>query len=290
MHPPIIDTLGLATRLKNGGVDPSNADTIARVMGDELTERMVAKRDFVEFEARIRADIGVLTEGVEAVDAKLDVLRAELTSESASEFEAVRGEMAAEFEAVRGETAAEFEAVRGEMAAEFEAVRGEMAAEFEAVRGEMAAEFEAVRGEMTAEFKAVRGEMAAEFKAVRGEMAAEFKVVRGEMAAGFKAVGAKFEVVDAKFEAVDAKIEALGNRIATQGRFVFLILAILAALGIFNATTPYMLRNELRQALSAPQLAVAQPAPRDSAAAGAPSQSETGQRQDASTTEPTLHR
>ena len=185
MHPPVIDTLGLATRLKNGGVDPRDAETIARAMGAELTERMAAKQDFATLEARV----------------------------------------------------------------------------------------EAAHTEMGAEFKAVRGEMAAEFKAVRGEMAAEFKAVRAEMAGGFKAV--------------DARIEALDNRISTQGRFVFLILAILAGLGIFNATTPYMLRSELRQALSAPQVAVAQPAAKISAAAGVPSQSAIDQRQDGTVAAPT---
>ena len=183
MHPPVIDTLELANRLKSGGLEASDAETIARVMGDELTERMAAKQDFAKSEARIEA---------------------------------------------------------------------------------------------------VHTEMTAEFKAVRREMASEFKAVRAEMAGGFKAV-------DAKFEAVDAKIEALDKKIGMQGRFIFLILAILAALGIFNATTPYMLRNELRQALSAPQVAVAQPAT-ELSAAGAPLKSETSQSQHGSTAEPPANR
>ena len=194
------------------------------MLGDELTEHMVAKHELAESEARVRADIRTLAEHVETIDAKVEALTA-----------------------VSAQTTAELQAMRHEMGT-----------------------------------KAGHDEMASEFKAVRGEMASEFKAVRDEMAAGFNAV-------DAKFEVVDAKIEALDNKISMQGRFVFLVLAILAGLGIFNAATPYMLLNEVRETLKASQISPAHPAVPFSAAAGVPPKSEIGQSLDGTTAEPTLH-
>lgn len=43
--------------------------------------------------------------------------------------------------------------------------------------------------------------------------------------------------VDAK---VDAKFDALSERIETQGRYVFLVLALIAALGLYNAVAPHL--------------------------------------------------
>ena len=113
------------------------------------------------------------------------------------------------------------------------------------IRTEMADEFKAVRTEMANEFRAVRTEMAGELKVVRTEVASELKVVRTEVAGEFKAM--------------DVRLQALDNKIGMQGRFVFLILAVIVGLGIFSATAPYMLLGEIRQALSARQISVEQP-------------------------------
>ena len=47
--------------------------------------------------------------------------------------------------------------------------------------------------------------------------------------------------VDAKF---DAKFDALGERFETQGRYVFLVLALIAALGLYNAVAPHLVAVE----------------------------------------------
>ena len=47
---------------------------------------------------------------------------------------------------------------------------------------------------------------------------------------------ARIDQVEAKF---DAKFAALGNQFATQNRYVFLILALLVALGLYNAVAPH---------------------------------------------------
>ena len=39
---------------------------------------------------------------------------------------------------------------------------------------------------------------------------------------------------------VDAKVDALSGNFETQGRYVFLVLALIAALGLYNAVSPHM--------------------------------------------------
>ena len=63
--------------------------------------------------------------------------------------------------------------------------------------------------------------------------------LKGEIAqvdAKVDRLDAKFE---AKFEAMDAKVDALGGKFEHQGRYVFLVLALIAALGLYNAVAPH---------------------------------------------------
>lgn len=53
----------------------------------------------------------------------------------------------------------------------------------------------------------------------------------------FAIVNGNFARLDGKFEAVDAKIDALRS----QNRYVFLVLALIAGLGLYNATAPHFL-------------------------------------------------
>ncbi|MDE0052945.1 MAG: hypothetical protein OXT64_01630 [Gammaproteobacteria bacterium] len=46
--------------------------------------------------------------------------------------------------------------------------------------------------------------------------------------------------VDAKVDALDAKFGALSERFETQGRYVFLVLALITALGLYNAVAPHL--------------------------------------------------
>ena len=55
----------------------------------------------------------------------------------------------------------------------------------------------------------------------------------------FDAVDAKFEAMDAKFEAMDAKFIGLGEKFGTQSRYVFLVLALIVGLGLYNAAAPH---------------------------------------------------
>ena len=49
---------------------------------------------------------------------------------------------------------------------------------------------------------------------------------------------AKFDAVDAKFEAVDAKIDAVDGKLDTMGRYGLLVMALIVALGLYNAVAP----------------------------------------------------
>ena len=46
--------------------------------------------------------------------------------------------------------------------------------------------------------------------------------------------------VDARFEVMDAKFDSLRGKFETQGRYVFLVLALIAALGLYNAVAPHL--------------------------------------------------
>ena len=64
--------------------------------------------------------------------------------------------------------------------------------------------------------------------------------LRGEIAkvdAKFDGLDAKVDGLDAKF---DAKFDALSERLETQGRYVFMVLALIAALGLYNAVAPHL--------------------------------------------------
>ena len=82
MYPAVIDTLKFADRLKNAGFPPPQAEGLARVLGDELGERMVTKRDLDDAVQTLNATIGIL-------DAKFE-----------SKFEAMDQKFEARFEAM----------------------------------------------------------------------------------------------------------------------------------------------------------------------------------------------
>ena len=59
----------------------------------------------------------------------------------------------------------------------------------------------------------------------------------GKMDGKFGEMDGKFGEIDGKFEAVEAKIDGLRS----QNRYVFLILALIVGLGLYNATAPHFL-------------------------------------------------
>ena len=70
---------------------------------------------------------------------------------------------------------------------------------------------------------------------------AKFDAMEAKFDGKFDAMETKF---DAKFEAMDAKFEALAGQFKSQSRHVFLVLALVVALGLYNAIAPRFAASE----------------------------------------------
>ena len=96
MGQPVVDTLRLSEGLRDAGVEPRQAEGMARVLGDELGEHVVVQKD--------------LDAGFAAMGAEFVATRAEFATMGA-EFVATRAEVAAmraEFVAWRSEVNTKF--------------------------------------------------------------------------------------------------------------------------------------------------------------------------------------
>ena len=71
------------------------------------------------------------------------------------------------------------------------------------------------------------------------ELKGEIAKVDAKLEGCFRAVKARFDAMDAKFDAMDEKFAALAGQFAAQSRYVFLVLALVAALGLYNAVAPH---------------------------------------------------
>ena len=80
--------------------------------------------------------------------------------------------------------------------------------------------------------RALNDELAAGV-ATRQDLDRAVDELRGEIGK----VDAKVDALDAKF---DAKFDALSGKFETQGRYVFLVLALIAGLGLYNAVSPHL--------------------------------------------------
>ena len=73
----------------------------------------------------------------------------------------------------------------------------------------------------------------------------KFDAMDGKWEVRFDAMDAKwdgrFDAVDGKFQSMDVKVEALNDRFNTHSRYTFLVLALIAALGLYNAAAPHFL-------------------------------------------------
>ncbi|MYF31175.1 MAG: hypothetical protein F4169_20425 [Gammaproteobacteria bacterium] len=135
-------------------------------------------------------------------------------------------------------------------------LKGEMAERFanvDARLGSMDAKFEAKFVAVDARFEAMDAKFDSRFEAMDAKfesMDARFEA----MDARFEAMDTKFEAMDTKFEAMDTKFESLAGRFGTQGRYTFLVLALIAALGLYNAAAPHFMGKQ-------PGTVTARPAP-----------------------------
>ena len=81
MSQTLINTLRFADRLKESGFAGAQAEALARVLGDELTEQLPSKADFQTLQADFKA-LEAKFDGLEAkfdgLEAKFDGLRSTL--------------------------------------------------------------------------------------------------------------------------------------------------------------------------------------------------------------------
>jgi len=169
MIPAVIDTLKFADRLKNAGFPPPQAEGLARVLGDELGERMVTKRDLDDAVQTIDATIGVL-------DAKFE-----------SKFEAMDQKFESKFGAMDQKFESKFEVMDQKFEARFEAMDQKFEARFEAMDQKFEARFEATDQRFLAlepRFDAIDARLESQHR----ESTTRFNVLFGAMALGFTLV------------------------------------------------------------------------------------------------------
>ncbi|MDE0178124.1 MAG: hypothetical protein OXP36_05965 [Gammaproteobacteria bacterium] len=100
----------------------------------------------------------------------------------------------------------------------------------------------------------LKGDLNDAVKELRGDidgLGNRIEVLETKFDSKFDGVDAKFDAVDARFEAMDAKFDALRS----QNKHVFLVLALIAGLGLYNAAAPHLLGKNVhadRSSLAAP--------------------------------------
>ena len=151
----------------------------------------------------------------------------------------------------------------------------------------------ALNDELLASNLVTKQDLKAAITELRTEMLAKFEVVDAKfegMNARFDALDTKFEGLEGKFEGLEgkftglegkftgleAKVEALATKLDTTSRYTFLILALVVALGLFNAIEPRLSPSEAavasEPAKATPESPAAQP---QATAEGQPSRQHT---------------
>ena len=88
-----------------------------------------------------------------------------------------------------------------------------------------------------------------ELKGDIGGLGNRIDALETKFEAKFDAIEAKFGAIDTKFGAIDTKFEAMETKfdaLRGQNRYVFLVLALIAGLGLYNATAPHFLDRGTR--------------------------------------------
>ena len=98
-----------------------------------------------------------------------------------------------------------------------------------------------LKGELDQAVVVVRGELDQAVGMLRGEIDQAVVVVRGELDQAVGMLKGEIVKVDARVDALDAKVDALNGKFEAQGRYVFLVLALIAALGLYNAVAPHII-------------------------------------------------
>ena len=111
----------------------------------------------------------------------------------------------------------------------------------------------ALNAELTEEL-VTKTDLDASTAALKTDLRTEIRKLERKVDEGFAAVDERFAAVDGKFAAMraelavmDAKFDGLSSQFATQGRYVFLVLAVIASLGLYNAVAPLVVGKATQQ-------------------------------------------
>ena len=126
MSQPVVDTLQLSDAFRKTGMEPEQAEGMARAFGEELGEHVAVKGDLQSGFRQVRSD-----------------LRAEIQQ--------VRSDLRTEIQQVRSDLGTEIQQVRSDLGAEIQQVR----AEVQQVRSDLGAEIQQVRCDLEAKIQAV---------------------------------------------------------------------------------------------------------------------------------------
>ena len=120
-------------------------------------------------------------------------------------------------------------------------LRGEIDGAVTTLRGEIGEAVTTLRGEIGEAVTTLRGEIGEAMSTIRGEIGRIERTMLGKFAqidGKFAEIDGKFQAVDARFDAMDTKFDALSSKVDNIGRYAFLVLALLVALGLYNAVAP----------------------------------------------------
>ena len=88
-----------------------------------------------------------------------------------------------------------------------------------------------------------------------GALRTELRELERKVDEGFATTDGKFAAMRAELAVMDAKFDGLSSQFATQGRYVFLVLAVIASLGLYNAVAPLVVGKASQQAGSSQPVA-----------------------------------
>ena len=94
-----------------------------------------------------------------------------------------------------------------------------------------------LKGDLDAAVTKFAGDLDAAVTKLEGDLDRAVVHLKGEIGREIARVDGKIDVVDEK---LTAKLDALDSKHEAQGRYMFLVLALIAALGLYNAAAPHL--------------------------------------------------
>ena len=144
MSQPVVDTLRLSDALRKTGMEREQAERLARALGNELGDHVVAQGDLQTGFLEVRGEI-------QSVDHRVDLARTELVGQIQildGKVDSVRTELGGRIDALDGKV----DSVRTELGGRIDALDGKV----DSVRTELGGRIDSVRTELGGEFRSLQ--------------------------------------------------------------------------------------------------------------------------------------